>query len=102
MIDPRNLELTRDVFPDEMLLVSVSNAYAYDGGQRTDIITGIRCCVVIPSLNYERLNVKLPKTAIVDDDLIGFPVEFSDFVAKIYVMNGRPGITATASAVYAA
>ena len=102
MVDPRNLELTRDVFPGELLLVSTQAAYAYDGGKRTDIITGIRCCVVIPALNYERLNVKLPKTAIVDDDLIGYPVEFPDFGVRIFLMDGRLGITATASSVCAA
>lgn len=102
MLDPRRIDFHRDAFPGDLILVGVTDAYAYDDGKRTDVVTGVKCTVVLPSCNYERLNVKLPAGTKVDEDLIGCPVAFSGFSAKVYVMEGRVGFSASADGVAAA
>lgn len=102
MLDPRRVDFRRDAFPGDMILVSITDAYAYDDGKRTDQVIGVKCSVVLPSCNYERLNVKLPAGTKVDEDLIGNPVDFSGFVARIYAMDGRIGFSITATSVAAA
>lgn len=102
MLDPRRVDFRRDAFPGDMILVSITDAYAYDDGKRTDQVIGVKCSVVLPSCNYERLNVKLPVNTPVAEDLIGNPVDFADFIARIYMMDGRLGFSASATGIAAA
>ena len=102
MLDPRNLVLTRSAFVGDMILVGIDNAYVYDNGKRTDVISAVRCNVVLPAHNYERLAIKLPVGTEVDPRLVGKPVDFLDFAAKMYVMNGRTGFSVTATGIHAA
>lgn len=99
MLDPRKLDLDRHAFRGNMILVAVSDAYAYDGNQRTDVISAVRCTVLLPAYGYKRLSVKLPVGTVVEPTLIGKNVEFTDFSARVYSVDGRLGYTATASRV---
>lgn len=102
MLDPRSVIFERDAFRGKMILIGISDAYAYAAGKRTDEITSVRCNVVLPDYNYERLAVKLPINTTVDKELIGNAVDFVNFAARIYMLDGRIGISATATAVVAA
>lgn len=99
MLDPRKVDLDRHAFRGNMILVAVSDAYAYDGNQRTDVINAVRCAVLMPAYGYKRMSVKLPVGTTVEPTLIGKNVEFTDFVARVYSIDGRVGYTATASGV---
>ncbi|MCC8356900.1 MAG: hypothetical protein LJU34_03475 [Oscillospiraceae bacterium] len=58
--------------------------------------------MVLPGYGYDRLVVKLPLGTEVDESLIGQAVDFADFSARVYVLDGRVGYSATATAVTAA
>lgn len=102
MLDPRRVPLTRQAFVGLMILVALSPAYAYVNGKKTDKVTAVRAEVVLPGYGYDRLVVKLPLGTEVDESLIGKAVDFTDFEARVYVMDGRVGYSATATAVTAA
>ena len=102
MLDPRNVNLGPDAF-GSMILVGIQDAYAYDDdGKRTDVVTAVRCNIVLPAYDYERLVVKLPTGTAVDSNLIGRCIAFSDFTAKVYAYNGKLGYTAKATGITAA
>lgn len=101
MLDPRNLDLTRSAFVGDMILVGIDNAYVYDNGKRTDVPAAVRCSVVLPSYNYKKLAVKLPLGTEVDTNLVGKPVDFDGFQAKVYCINGKVGYSATATGIHA-
>lgn len=102
MLDPRKVELKRAAFAGNMLLVGVEDAYAYDNGKRTDVVTAVRCNVVLDGYDYERLAVKLPVGTAVDTNLVGKPVDFIGFSARVYCFRDKVGYTATANGVVAA
>lgn len=102
MLDPRKVDLKRAAFAGRMILVGVEDAYAYDNGKRTDVVTAIRCNVVLDAYDYERLAVKLPVGTIVDTNLVGKSVDFQGFSARVYAFNGKVGYAATANSVVAA
>ena len=102
MLDPRKVNLSRKAFEGDMLLVGIDNAYAYDNGKRTDVVTAVRCNVVLPAYDYEKLTVKLPVGTVVDTALVGQAVDFLDFLAKVYAVNEKVGFSATASGAHPA
>ena len=99
MLDPRNVEFQRTAFHGEMILVGVQNNFAYENGKRTDVVTGVKCTVTLPKYDFEKLNIKLPIGANVDNGLIGKAVDFEDFKAKVYAFNGNIGFTISATAI---
>lgn len=101
-MDPRKIVLSRSAFESEMLLAGCDYAYAYENGKRTDVPTAVRCNVVLPVYGYERLSVKLPLGTEVDTSLVGKPVDFDGFQAKVYAVDGRVGFSVTATGIHAA
>lgn len=102
MLDPRKVTLSRTAFVGRMILVDVGNTYVYENGKRTDVVAGVRCSVVLDGYDYERMVVKLPAGTAVDSALVGKPVDFTGFAARVYSFQGKIGYTATANAVVAA
>lgn len=102
MLNPCIVALSRSAFESEMVLTGFGHAYAYENGKRTDVPTAVRCNIVLPAYDYEKLSVKLPLGTEIDPHLVGKPVDFSDFSAKVYCINGKVGYSVTATAVMAA
>ena len=101
MLNPCTVTLSRSAFESEMVLTGFGHAYAYENGKRTDVPTADRCNGVLPAYGYERLAVKLPLGTEIDTNLVGKPVDFSDFSAKVYCINGKVGYSATATGIHA-
>ncbi|MCD8323083.1 MAG: hypothetical protein LUC89_09405 [Oscillospiraceae bacterium] len=99
MMDPRRVPLKRSAFMGQMILVDVGKSFVYVNGQRTDEVSAVRCDVVLPAYGYEHMSVKLPLDVQVDSGLVGKPVDFVGFEAKVYSLDGRMGYAATANAV---
>lgn len=81
-------------------------AMAYENGQRTDKQIGIKVRVVIPNLGYETLTVTVSSTVDPVSEALkradaDHPVRvtFDGFVGRFYVLNGKGGISAKATAV---
>ena len=102
MLNPAKVALDRAAFSGQMILVGVTDAFAYADGHRTDTITAVRCTVVLPDYSFEQLAVKLPVGTAVNESLLGKPVDFTDFFARVYSLNGRMGLSASATSVAAA
>lgn len=99
MINPCRINLPRQAFAGEMILANIDNAYSYEGGKRTDVVTAVRATVVLPAYGYDRLAVKLPVGTEIDSGVIGKAVEFSNFAARVYSIDGHIGFSATATGV---
>lgn len=102
MFGPKRHVLSRDAFKTDFILTSVEPNYAYQDNQRTNEVNGQKCIVAMPGYGYDKLTIKLPLDVEVDPDLIGKAVDFPDFAAKAYYMNGREGYSVSASSVIAA
>ena len=78
-------------------------AYEYKDGQRLDKVTGLKVSVVFPGNHYDTLTVTVadPVDRLSAALETGEPVHvvFHGFTAKIYVMNGRGGVSAKADKV---
>lgn len=86
--------------------VGVSPAMAYENGQRTDKQVGLKIRTVLPNLSYETLTVTVsstvdPVSAALERADADHPVRvtFDGFVGRFYVLNGKGGISAKATAV---
>ena len=102
MLNPCKINLSRQAFNGDMILVGLDDAYGYENGKRTDVVTAKRASVVLPAYGYERLTVKLPLDTEIDCNLIGKSIDFSDFAAKVYSIDGRIGFSVTATGVHLA
>ncbi len=102
MIEARNFLFGRVAFRGQMILVGQSTGYAYKDGMRTDTVSHIRATVVLPDMNYGRLEVKLPVGTEIDEQLIGKPVDFADFHMRVYGRDrGGAGLSCTATSIRA-
>lgn len=102
MNDARNFLFNRDAFRGQMILVGNSMGYAYKDGMRTDTVSHIRASVVLPEMGYGRLEIKLPIGTEIDEQLIGKPVDFTDFSVRIYGRDrGGAGLSCTATSIRA-
>lgn len=85
------------------IATDVKPAYAYKDGQRLDKVEGLKVSVVFPGNHYDTLTVTVAdpvdrlSAALEKGDPVH--VAFQGFTAKIYVMNGRGGVSAKADSV---
>lgn len=106
----KNLVLPQDIVANNgpMVPIEVIPNMEYDkNGLRTDRQIGIKVRVVLPNQHYEQLTVAVsstvdPVSSAIEKADASHPVHvtFDDFKAKVYVMNGKAGISAKASAVH--
>lgn len=86
-----------------VLATDVKPTYAYKDGKRLDKVEGLTVGVVFPKNHYETLSVKVAdpvdRLSVLLEMGDPVPVTFQGFTAKIYVMNGRGGISAKADTV---
>lgn len=101
-IDPSSLG---DVF----LLADISISYDYLNGERTTNINGYKYSVALPSLRFEKINIKVPllKQSHPLFDInsekpipTGIKVGFKNLDVKTYFNNGNINVTASADEVY--
>ena len=84
------------------LLVDTAPVAEYVGGQRTDKVVGYRYIVALPEHGFEKLSVK-----IVGDKLLDVPdgkdyiaVDFKGLEIKVYEVQGKAQLSATAAEIY--
>lgn len=86
-----------------VIVTGVKPTYEYKDGQRLDKVTGLTVEVVLPRNHYDTLSVKVsdPVDRLSAALETGEPVHvtFLGFTAKLYVMNGRGGVSAKADKV---
>lgn len=86
-----------------VVAIDVKPAYAYKDNQRLDKVEGLKVSVVFPGNHYDTLTVTVAdpvdrlSAALEKGDPVH--VAFQGFTAKIYVMNGRGGVSAKADSV---
>lgn len=89
-----------------VILTDFRPAYNYKDGKKLDELVGRKAVVVLPGNNYDTLTVTVadpvdflsPILAKASADKPVY-VDFDDFQAHIYVMNGNAGVSAKASAI---
>lgn len=85
----------------------VARAFEYVNGERTEKVIGLKVTAVFSGNNFQTQIVTVADTvdtlsAAIEKADASHPVHvtFDDFKAKVYVMNGKAGISAKASAVH--
>lgn len=86
---------------DSAIALSVSPAYAYENGKKTETIEGYTVEIVLPDLGFEKLRVRIsekPKFSQADIDAADTPfaVKFEGFSAKFYIIDGHERVSAKA------
>lgn len=86
---------------EEAIALSVSPAYAYENGKRTETVEGYAVEIVLPDLGFEKLRVRIsekPKFSQADIDAADTPfaVKFEGFSAKFYIIDGHERVSAKA------
>lgn len=84
----------------KMIVIGLRPAQVYLNGVRTDEVDGWRVDCVLPMRGYDRLSVKLPQAAAVNESIVGKEVSFDGLELKASVISGRGIVSATASAVH--
>ena len=104
----KNLVLTQENFTNggPMVLTDVKPGYEYKDGQRSDKVVSLKVAVVFPSNGYDTQTVAVADTvdrlsAALSKATPEHPVyvAFKGFKARVYVMNGRAGVSAKADSV---
>lgn len=102
----RNIKLTLGNFSQggPAIVTEVKPAYEYKDGERLEKVTGLKVSVVFPGNRYDTLVVTVADpvdrlSAVLET---GRPVHvtFQGFTARVYVMEGRAGVSAKADAVH--
>ena len=88
------------------ILLSVSNGYKFENGKATDILEYIKCTVVLPERNFEKITVKLKdlKCPISNEQIAqaggSLNIRLTGLTGKIYKdMVGKLAISASCEAV---
>lgn len=84
----------------KLIATGIRPAQVYLNGVRTDEVDGWRVDCVLPMRGYDRLSVKLPQTATVNESIVGKEVSFDGLEIKASVISGRGIVSATASGVH--
>ncbi len=102
----KNIDYNQENFSKggPIIATETAPAYEYKDGQRQDKIIGLKVSVVFPGNHYDTLTVTISDTvdrlsaAIAKGNPV--PVTFQNFTARVYVIDGRPGVSAKADAVH--
>lgn len=104
-----NIELTMDNFAKggPVILTDFRPAYNYRDGQRVDTeLVGRKATVVFPANSYDTLVVTVSNPVDAISPILAKAtaenpvyVDFEDFQARIYTMQGNTGVSAKASAI---
>ncbi len=101
----KNINLTLESLSGggPVIATEVKPAYAYQDGKRQDRVVGLKVSVVFPGNHYDSLDVTVadPVDRLSAALNPGGPVyvTFTGFTARVYVMNGRGGVSARADSV---
>lgn len=91
---------TNKTYNNDFKVVDVIDLYEYVNGEKGKII-GSKVICVLPSHQYERISVKIPKKK---EDIIKFidnDVNFMNLEATAYVYNGRVQVSLRAQEMMA-
>ena len=88
----------------KMILTDVRPAHAYKDGVRQDKVIGIKATVAMEKNGYDTLTVTVSDpvdrlSTVLEQSDGPVYVTFDGFSARIYVMDGRAGVSAKATAV---
>ncbi len=99
MIHPKDLKFHPASLGETTLLVDVIPAYAYEGGRRTNQVTGYKYIVCCPAHKMRKLGVKIEGTQqmAVPDGAV--EVVFEGLEIGLYEANGETKISAKATSI---
>ena len=75
-------------FGKKFWLVEVAPVYDYKDGEKTDTVSGYRYVVTLPEKNFEKIGVKIPGKAVVEQVDGYAECKFAGLEAGVY-QNGR-------------
>ncbi len=83
----------------KQLLVEVLPIYLYDGGKRSETITGYRYTVVLPDCEFEKIGIKIDGDQQLEKPIDTMEVAFENLELYIYWYNGTYQLGARATAI---
>lgn len=103
----RNIDLFQDNFTKggRMILTEARPAYEYKDRKRTDKVIGLKVTVVLEKNGYDTLTVTVANpvdtlSALLGADKPTVYVDFENFTAHIYTIDGRSDVSAKADSVH--
>lgn len=99
MINLNDLRIDNSCFGKHKILADVKPYYSY--GSDSKDLDGYKYKIVFPSLKMESVDVKIPGAKQIELKGDDFPyVELEGLEVKVYVIEGKPIITATAKNIH--
>lgn len=81
---------------DHFRYLGAKTAYVYENGQATTKVKGYRCQLALVDRGYETFYVTVPTAPEIAVDT---PVRITDLEIKAFVIDGKPRISAKATAI---
>lgn len=97
----QNLPLDYNKIEEGLMLVKITPAYKYVNGVKTDVLDGYKYHLIAPGCNYDTLQVKITGDARLANPDKPIPVKVINLKVRVYVLNGRIGVAATADNIVA-
>lgn len=85
----------------DAMLVAITPAYKYVGGNRTDVVDGYRYHLVLPNCNYDTVAIKIAGECKLENPKQPIRVRIVNPKLRIYAMNGNVGIAMSADDIVA-
>ena len=81
---------------DHFRFLEAKTAYVYEKGEVTSKVKGYRCKLAIVDRGYDTFYVTVPTTPEIPVDT---PVRVTDLEIKAFIIDGKPRISAKATAI---
>lgn len=99
MLNIRNLKIDPASLGAKKLLVDIAPVHDYRDNQRLSEIIGYRYIVALPEHSLEKVGVKILGKQLLEKPESFVEVEFSGLELSVYMSDGKPMVTARATAV---
>lgn len=92
------------MFQNNFVAIEISKGYPYNNGVRSEVADCEKVTVVLPTLAFEKITVKMPlgtATSVIGTEITsgGVPVLFDNLIVTPYISNGNLGLSAKADGV---
>lgn len=99
MLDISKLRIDEKSLGDKLVLTEVRPYRSYKEGESGEI-EGYRYTVAVINHGFEKLGIKIQGRQLIDLKEGNYPfVRFDDLKLKLYMIDGKAGISATATGV---
>lgn len=99
MISISNLKIDPASLGENLMLTDVTPHFDYNGAEKT--LVGFKYKVACPFHKLETITIKIAgKKQLEAEDGIFPIVKFSNLEIKVYIIDGKPVISATATAIH--